>query len=1272
MSIPSTPTNYEYNKRSVTVLNVMERGFYLMPAERGDVVVDFSKYAGKTLILYNDAPTPNPANDPRIDYFTGDSDYTAQGGAPTTLAGYGPNTRTIMQIRVGAGNHSIQSISVVDGGAAYRSPVVDIVGDGSGATAKAVISTTVDTVAVTSQGGNYTNPVVTFTGGGATTQATATATLEGPISASVQITNSGLYAPTDTPAVTIKDSDPTSVHNPVNPNYGTTIEANTAAAATATIGALTFIDSNGQQQPVVDVNGNPQFGITSITVTSAGSGYVSPVVNISGSTASAFATLASGTPDTKIHAITVVTAGVGYSSAPTVSITDATGSLATASATLAPGTITSIVLTNPGLGYKTTPTVNITDPAGTGAIAQANFAPLPAFNTAALKTALPGIYAASRPKPLVPETAYNAAFGTGYADTQPKISTGSYASLTLDYIAPEDVNYTTFLASTTLTGPLSYIDQNGATQTLAAGAQASVLAGTKVTVLAGNKVQMPVQNKAIQELFDTSGRMNATLGVELPATSALTQTTIPLGYIDPATESIGDGETQIWKITHNGVDAHPVHFHLVNVQLINRVGWDGTRKWPTDNELGWKETVKMNPLEDVYVAVRAKAPKLPFSIPNSTRYMDPSQNKDSLLNFTQIDPITGNPATVKNQLADFGWEYVWHCHILGHEENDFMRPFIFTGATNYNTVDATAPLVTASVNPAPNGAGWNNANATVAIAATDNPAPNGSGVASITYSAGGAQPIAATTVKAANSVTYTMTANAAISTEGTTNVVANATDQAATPNTGGPATATVKLDKTAPTNTYTLAPVANAAGWNNTAVTATFTATDALSGFASLTETINGVLQPPLLVSPASNPPFSIDSKSTISVTSTDVAGNVSAATTANVWVDLTIPSITGSTKTPAANAAGWNNGNVTVNFTATDPQTNGVASGIALPITALVVSTEGLGQTVSGSVLDIAGNSSLPSTVSGINIDKTPPVVAAKPLPNANGWYGRPSLPNPLAGIRVVNSLILNFSAAPTGGTTDALSGVNTVTGAPALTSGARTFTAQTGLAGVTETVTATDKAGNSVATPVAVKIDTALPTIAVSSRTAANGFGWNKAPVTITFTGTDALSGVASLTETINGVLQAPVSGTTASNTFSTDGVTTINALSTDNAGNSGAATAVNTISIDTTAPTATVTSATRGGTTRVTVAGTAGAAADALSGLDTSNGKGTYTIAATTLGSGTFNTVNGTFTVAANGSYSFNRTAIPVVTGRTYTVTITVYDKAGNLVTATKTFS
>ncbi len=99
--------------------------------------------------------------------------------------------------------------------------------------------------------------------------------------------------------------------------------------------------------------------------------------------------------------------------------------------------------------------------------------------------------------------------------------------------------------------------------------------------------------------------MNATLGVELPRTNFTIQTTVPLGYIDPPTETLTDGETQIWKLTHNGVDTHFIHFHLFNVQVINRIGWDGSLRPPDENELGWKETVRMNPLEDIVFAMKA-------------------------------------------------------------------------------------------------------------------------------------------------------------------------------------------------------------------------------------------------------------------------------------------------------------------------------------------------------------------------------------------------------------------------------------------------------------------------------------------------------------------------------------------------------------------------------------------------------------------------------------------------------------------------------------------
>ena len=84
-----------------SVIALGTKALYLAPGERADVIVDFSEVpAGSKLILYNDAPAPAPNGDSRVDYYTGDVDQTAIGGAPTTLAGYGPNTRTVMQFQV--------------------------------------------------------------------------------------------------------------------------------------------------------------------------------------------------------------------------------------------------------------------------------------------------------------------------------------------------------------------------------------------------------------------------------------------------------------------------------------------------------------------------------------------------------------------------------------------------------------------------------------------------------------------------------------------------------------------------------------------------------------------------------------------------------------------------------------------------------------------------------------------------------------------------------------------------------------------------------------------------------------------------------------------------------------------------------------------------------------------------------------------------------------------------------------------------------------------
>ena len=100
-----------------------------------------------------------------------------------------------------------------------------------------------------------------------------------------------------------------------------------------------------------------------------------------------------------------------------------------------------------------------------------------------------------------------------------------------------------------------------------------------------SSTNFPMKPKAIQDemgaTFDDYGRMSAKLGLEVPFTNAAICNFVLQNYVDPATEIVDPNEVQIWKITHNGVDTHPIHFHLFDVQVINRVGWDGFIGCPT-------------------------------------------------------------------------------------------------------------------------------------------------------------------------------------------------------------------------------------------------------------------------------------------------------------------------------------------------------------------------------------------------------------------------------------------------------------------------------------------------------------------------------------------------------------------------------------------------------------------------------------------------------------------------------------------------------------------
>jgi len=211
-------------------------------------------------------------------------------------------------------------------------------------------------------------------------------------------------------------------------------------------------------------------------------------------------------------------------------------------------------------------------------------------------------------------------------------------------------------------------------------------------------VTLPLEMKAMHDemggVYDTLfGRMSGMLGLSLQ--NSPIHVLIPYSYASPPTDLVKgslegspigvmpDG-TQLWRIFHNGVDTHTIHTHLFHAQLINRLGQDGQQLGVDPIELGWKDTFRVNPLEITYFALRPTVPsasQLPFEVPDSVRLIDPTLPEGATLipppPAGWFDPAGNQIPEILNHYVNFGWEYVWHCHILAHEEMDMMHSLVF-------------------------------------------------------------------------------------------------------------------------------------------------------------------------------------------------------------------------------------------------------------------------------------------------------------------------------------------------------------------------------------------------------------------------------------------------------------------------------------------------------------------------------------------------------------------------------------------------------------------
>lgn len=150
------------------------------------------------------------------------------------------------------------------------------------------------------------------------------------------------------------------------------------------------------------------------------------------------------------------------------------------------------------------------------------------------------------------------------------------------------------------------------------------------------------------------------------------------------TETPKVGSTEDWLIVGMTAGAHPIHLHLVQFQLVSRQNYNVeayTAEWeklngplplknptvtvpiepyltgdpipPKENEIGWKDTIVANPGQVTHIRVRYAPQDVQegLSLPGE--------------NYYSFDPTSGVG-------------YVWHCHLLDHEDNEMMRPMKIT------------------------------------------------------------------------------------------------------------------------------------------------------------------------------------------------------------------------------------------------------------------------------------------------------------------------------------------------------------------------------------------------------------------------------------------------------------------------------------------------------------------------------------------------------------------------------------------------------------------
>ncbi|MEY8876918.1 MAG: multicopper oxidase family protein [Leptothrix sp. (in: b-proteobacteria)] len=166
---------------------------------------------------------------------------------------------------------------------------------------------------------------------------------------------------------------------------------------------------------------------------------------------------------------------------------------------------------------------------------------------------------------------------------------------------------------------------------------------------------LPVRKLMLLEGTDPFGRLQTMLGTVNPAVgNPVSPAHGTFFYSDPTTENVRLGSTEVWEIHNTTVDAHPIHLHLVDFRVINRQAFSGT---VVPKPMGANGSYTGGYLTGVTLG--AARPAEPHE----------AGRKDTVVAYP------GEVTRIRVSFPRAG-EYIWHCHILSHEDHEMMRRFV--------------------------------------------------------------------------------------------------------------------------------------------------------------------------------------------------------------------------------------------------------------------------------------------------------------------------------------------------------------------------------------------------------------------------------------------------------------------------------------------------------------------------------------------------------------------------------------------------------------------